>query len=88
MSAPQGKAAATPEEGWPDNASQIDRAKRLYFNDEPVVIMHRTANSDGNSIVLFRKSDVVSAGAMLDLTQYPLIETDGTAAASRRWWMR
>ena len=24
--------------------------------------MHQTANNDGNSIVLFRKSDVVSAG--------------------------
>jgi cyclase len=76
LSAPTGKAAATPEEGWPDNTYSIEQ-KRLYFNDEPVVIMHRTANSDGNSIVLFRKSDVVSVGAMLDLTQYPLIETDG-----------
>jgi len=76
LSAPTGKAAATPEDGWPDNTYSIEQ-KRLYFNDEPVVIMHRTANSDGNSIVLFRKSDVVSVGAMLDLTQYPLIETDG-----------
>jgi glyoxylase-like metal-dependent hydrolase (beta-lactamase superfamily II) len=76
LSAPTGKASATPEEGWPDNTYSIEQ-KRLYFNDEPVVIMHRTANSDGNSIVLFRKSDVVSAGAMLDLTQYPIIEVDG-----------
>ena len=75
LSAPQGKSAAVPEEGWPDNTYSIEQ-KRLYFNDEPVVIMHRTANSDGNSIVLFRKSDVVSAGAMLDLTNYPLIDTE------------
>lgn len=76
LSAPTGKQAATPEEGWPDNTYSIEQ-KRLYFNDEPVVIMHRVANSDGNSIVLFRKSDVVSVGSMLDLTQYPLIEPDG-----------
>ena len=75
LSAPQGKAAATPEEGWPDNTYSIQQ-KRLYFNGEPVVIMHQTANSDGNSLVLFRKSDVVSVGAMLDLTQYPLIDTE------------
>ena len=73
--APQGKAAATPEEGWPDNTYSIEQ-KRLYFNDEPVVIMHQTANSDGNSMVLFRKSDVVSVGSMLDLTQYPMIDTE------------
>lgn len=75
LSAPQGKAAATPEEGWPDNTYSIEQ-KRLYFNDEPVVIMHQTANSDGNSMVLFRKSDVVSVGSMLDLTQYPMIDTE------------
>jgi glyoxylase-like metal-dependent hydrolase (beta-lactamase superfamily II) len=76
LSAPTGKAAATPEEGWPDNTYSIEQ-KRLYFNDEPVVIMHQTANSDGNSLVLFRKSDVVSVGEMLDLTAYPRIDVEG-----------
>lgn len=73
MSAPTGKTPAVPEAGWPDNTYSIPQ-KRLYFNDEPVVIMHLPANSDGNSIVLFRKSDVVSAGDMLDLTGYPIID--------------
>jgi cyclase len=77
MSAPTGKAAAAiPETGWPDNTYSIPQ-KRLYFNDEPVVIMHIDANSDGNSVVLFRKSDVVSAGDLLDLTGYPLIDLAG-----------
>lgn len=75
LSAPTGKAAAMPEEGWPDNTFSIAQ-KRLYFNDEPVVIMHHPANSEDNSIVLFRKSDVVSAGAMLDLNSYPVIDTE------------
>jgi len=75
LSAPQGKTAATPEEGWPDNTYSIEQ-KRLYFNDEPIVIMHQVANSDGNSMVLFRKSDVVSVGSMLDLTQYPMIDIE------------
>jgi glyoxylase-like metal-dependent hydrolase (beta-lactamase superfamily II) len=76
MSAPTGKAAPIPESGWPDNTFSIPQ-KRLYFNDEPVVIMQQTANTDGNSIVLFRKSDVVSAGDILDLTRYPIIDIAG-----------
>jgi glyoxylase-like metal-dependent hydrolase (beta-lactamase superfamily II) len=72
--------AAVPESGWPDNTFSIEQ-KRLYFNDEPVVIMHQTANSDGNSIVLFRKSDVVSAGPILDLTGYPVIDLEGGGTA-------
>jgi glyoxylase-like metal-dependent hydrolase (beta-lactamase superfamily II) len=38
--------------------------------------MHQPANTEGNSIVLFRKSDVVSAGDLLDLTRYPLIDIE------------
>jgi glyoxylase-like metal-dependent hydrolase (beta-lactamase superfamily II) len=75
LSAPQGKAATTPEEGWPDNTFSIEQ-KRLYFNDEPIIISHHPANSVDNSIVLFRKSDVVSVGSMLDLVSYPVIDTE------------
>jgi glyoxylase-like metal-dependent hydrolase (beta-lactamase superfamily II) len=38
--------------------------------------MHQPSNTDGNSIVHFRKSDVVSAGDLLDLGGYPLIEVN------------
>ena len=69
------------EDGWPDNTYSIAQ-KRLYFNDEPVVITHVPSNTDSNSVVLFRKSDVVSAGGLLDLTTYPVIDVAG--AASRR----
>ena len=75
MGAPAGKTAPVPEAGWPDNTYSIPQ-KRLYFNDEPVVIMHQPANTDGNSMVLFRKSDVVSVGDMLDLTGYPVIDLE------------
>jgi glyoxylase-like metal-dependent hydrolase (beta-lactamase superfamily II) len=66
---------AVPEEGWPDNTYSIEQ-KRLYFNDEPVVIQHFIGNDDGNSVVLFRKSDVVAVGDLLDLTMYPRIDPD------------
>ena len=73
VAGPAGKAPRIPEDGWPDNTYSIPQ-KRLYFNDEPVIITHITSNTDSNSVVLFRKSDVVSAGGLLDLTTYPVID--------------
>ena len=75
IAAPAGKTPRIPEAGWPDNTYSIPQ-KRLYFNDEPVIMMHRPSNTDGNSVVLFRKSDVVSAGGLLDLTAYPRMEVE------------
>jgi glyoxylase-like metal-dependent hydrolase (beta-lactamase superfamily II) len=66
---------AKPEGAWPDNTFSTAQ-KRLSFNDEPVVMMHFPSNTDGNSIVLFRKSDVVSVGDLLDLTAYPRIDLE------------
>ena len=39
MSAPTGQVAPWPEDAWPDNTYSTPQ-KKLYFNDEPVVIMH------------------------------------------------
>jgi glyoxylase-like metal-dependent hydrolase (beta-lactamase superfamily II) len=76
VAGPGGKAPRIPEDGWPDNTYSIPQ-KRLYFNDEPVIITHIPSNTDSNSVVLFRKSDVVSAGGLLDLTTYPVIDVAG-----------
>ena len=73
MSAPTGQVAARPEEAWPDNTYSTPQ-KKLYFNDEPVLIMHVPSNTDGNSIVHFRTADVISVGDLLDLTTYPFID--------------
>jgi glyoxylase-like metal-dependent hydrolase (beta-lactamase superfamily II) len=73
MTGENGKWPARPEGAWPDNTYSSPQ-KRLYFNDEAVVIMHLPASTDGNSIVFFRKSDVVSTGDLFDLTEYPIID--------------
>ena len=73
MSAPTGEKAPTPEAAWPDNTYSTP-IKRFYFNNEPVVVMHYPSITDGNSVVFFRKSDVLSAGDLLDLTRYPMID--------------
>jgi glyoxylase-like metal-dependent hydrolase (beta-lactamase superfamily II) len=66
-------AGKRPDGSLPDDTYTTPQ-KRLYFNDEPVMIMHMPGNTDGNSVVLFRKSDVVSTGDLFDLTEYPLID--------------
>jgi glyoxylase-like metal-dependent hydrolase (beta-lactamase superfamily II) len=74
MAGATGKPTA-PEAAWPDNTFSTGQ-KRFSFNDEPVVVMHLPSNTDGNSIVHFRKSDVVSAGDLLDLSGYPRIDVE------------
>ena len=67
---------ATPprnEGAWPDNTYSTPW-KRLFFNDEPIVITHVPGTTDGNSVVLFRKSDVVSTGDLFDLTGFPMLD--------------
>ena len=73
MSAPTGQKAPRPEAAWPDNTYSTPQ-KKLTINDEPVMIMYFPSNTDGNSIVHFRTSDVVSAGDLVDLTAYPFID--------------
>lgn len=74
MSAPTGKASAFPVESWPTEAYYTDR-KYLRMNDEAIEIMHQpAAHSDSDSFVLFRRSDVVIAGDILDTTRFPVID--------------
>jgi glyoxylase-like metal-dependent hydrolase (beta-lactamase superfamily II) len=75
MAAPLDEAMLREEGAWPDNTFSTP-LKRLYFNDEPVIIMHQPSTTDGNSVVLFRKSDVLVAGAVMNLDTYPVIEVD------------
>jgi glyoxylase-like metal-dependent hydrolase (beta-lactamase superfamily II) len=47
------------------------------FNGEPVVLSHHAAaHTDGDSIVWFRRSDVLSVGDLVRLDQYPVIDLD------------
>jgi glyoxylase-like metal-dependent hydrolase (beta-lactamase superfamily II) len=73
MSAPTGQVSKHPEDAWPDDTFSSTQ-KKLYFNDEPVLIIHNPANTDGNSLVHFRLDDVVSAGDLIDMTNYPYID--------------
>ncbi len=73
MSAPTGQESSMPDGAWPNDTYSVPQ-KNLYFNDEVIQIFHQPATTDGNSIVLFRRSDVVSAGDIFDPTEYPIID--------------
>ena len=73
MSTPTGQTAAIAETAWPNDTYSVPQ-KNLYFNGEAVEIFHQPANTDGNSFVVFRRSDVVSAGDIFDPAEYPIID--------------
>ena len=68
------KEAAIPSAMWPTDTYDSTDWK-LYANDEPVIVEHApAAHSDGDSIVFFRRSDVVSTGDIFDMTGYPVVD--------------
>jgi cyclase len=74
MSAPAGKVAPAPSEGWPSDTFLAGR-RRFYHNDEAVEIFWEpNAVTDGDSFVHFRRADVIVAGDLLSTTQYPFID--------------
>jgi len=49
--------------------------KDLYLNGEPIFIFHMPhAHTDGDSIVLFRKSDTLAVGELFVPDEYPVID--------------
>jgi len=76
MSAPTGKVAPTPSDGWPSDTF-LEGRRRKYYNDEAVeVLWEPNAITDGDSIVHFRRSDVIVTGDVLTTTQYPFIDVN------------
>src|SRR6185295_6308908 len=78
MSAPAGKQAATPEKAWPTD-TYFDELFKLpeYFNGEAVIVYYEpAANTDGDSIVFFRHSEVISAGNIFSTVSYPIIDVE------------
>jgi len=76
MSAPTGKKSPTPEGAWPTDTF-LGKEKTLFFNGEPIEIIQQPhALTDGDSIVLFRKSDVISAGDIFNTDGYPVIDVE------------
>ncbi len=67
-------ANALPAAGWPTDTF-LEGRRRKYYNDEAVEIFWLpNAVTDGDSIVQFRRSDVIVTGDIFNTTQYPFID--------------
>ena len=76
MSMKDGNTPAAPTGAWPHD-TYITDVKELFFNGEAIQIFHQpAAHTDGDSIVFFRRSDVVSTGDIFVTTSYPIIDLD------------
>jgi glyoxylase-like metal-dependent hydrolase (beta-lactamase superfamily II) len=62
-----------PEAAFPNDTYSVP-VKNLSFNGEAIQIFHQPATTDGDSIVLFRRADVISTGDIFDPTSYPVID--------------
>jgi glyoxylase-like metal-dependent hydrolase (beta-lactamase superfamily II) len=58
------------------NDTFTSRFRSMYVNDDAVQVIRQTgAHTDADVMVLFRKADVVATGDVLDLRQFPVIDT-------------
>lgn len=75
MSAPTGKTPPVPIGLWPTDT--FAGSRDFYFNDEGVLLIHQpAAHTDGDIIVHFRGSDVISTGDIFVKTSYPVIDIE------------
>jgi glyoxylase-like metal-dependent hydrolase (beta-lactamase superfamily II) len=73
---PKASQAAVPEALWP-NDEYSTPTKDFSFNGEAVVIYHvARAHTDGDSIVHFRRSDVLATGDVFTPGRYPVIDME------------
>jgi len=65
-----------PVSAWPTETF-VGNEKEFFFNGEPVFMYHvPAAHTDGDSIVFFRRSDVVATGDIYRTDSYPVIEIE------------
>src|SRR5206468_1769360 len=56
-------------------ATYTSRVRSMYLNDDAVQVIRQIgAISDGDSMVLFRRADVIATGDIIDLRHFPMID--------------
>jgi cyclase len=65
-----------PKEAWPIDTFTSNK-KSLFFNNDRIQIIHQpSAHTDGDSIVIFHRADVISTGGIFSTTTYPIIDVN------------
>ena len=76
MSAPTGQVSPFPAAAWPTETFH-GRRSYMYLNGEGIETLHQpAAHSDSDSVVFFRRSDIVMAGDVIETTRFPMIDVD------------
>jgi glyoxylase-like metal-dependent hydrolase (beta-lactamase superfamily II) len=74
MSAPAGSQAPYPVAAWP-TATFSGTHKEFFYNGEGVQLVHvPSAHTDGDTLVFFRRSDVIATGDLFSTVSYPMID--------------
>jgi glyoxylase-like metal-dependent hydrolase (beta-lactamase superfamily II) len=74
MNGSLGKNPPTPSDSWPIDTYLADR-RRMFHNSDSIEMFYvPRASTDGDSIVHFRRADVIVAGDVLMTTQYPFLD--------------
>ena len=77
MSAPTGQVAPFAEALWPSKTYSFRKGYSMYLNGEGIQVLHLPeAHTDGDSIVFFRRNDVIVAGGIYDTTRFPVIDLE------------
>jgi cyclase len=76
MSAPTGRQSIAPFALWPTKTFAA-RTYAMYLNGEGIQVIHEpAAHTDGDTIVFFRRGDVIATGDLIDTTRFPLVDVD------------
>jgi cyclase len=74
MSAPTGQQAPFPVALRPTKTFAY-RMYSMYLNGEGIQVIHQpAAHTDGDTVVFFRRGDVIATGDIIDTTRWPLID--------------
>jgi len=66
---------AVPTALWPTKTFAY-RMYSMYLNGEGIQVIHMpAAHTDGDTIVFFRRGDVIATGDLIDTTRWPVIDT-------------
>jgi cyclase len=76
MSAPTGRQSPFPLAMWPTKTFAA-KTYAMYLNGEGIQVIHEPASqTDGNTIVFFRRGDVIATGDIVDTNRFPAIDVE------------
>jgi len=76
MTASAGRPQAVPSSLWPTKTFAYNRYS-MYLNGEGIQVIHQpAAHTDGDTIVFFRRADVIATGDLIDTTRFPVIDVE------------